>query len=181
MNNSIVPGQLWIISIEPHDSDFNEANISTCEVRGGRRRESSAMNADQLNALWVTTSLQFDRTLKRVTSLYHLSCQSIEYRLFLMSFLYELINVSYISLCYWVNCLELFDASWMHSLSSATRDKIFKPDIKPMFYQQWGLRCLQVYFGFTVGRSRVPFWPRNPVIVMDDIRGFSKPFHKCFK
>jgi len=39
MNNSIVPYQLWIISIEPHDSDFNEANISTCEVwrAGGQR------------------------------------------------------------------------------------------------------------------------------------------------
>lgn len=56
---------------------------------GGRGRESSAMNADQLNALWVTTSLEFDRTLKRVTSLYHLSCQSIEHRLFLMPFLLQ--------------------------------------------------------------------------------------------
>jgi len=55
----------------------------------GRGRESSAMNADQLNALWVTTSLEFDRTLKRVTNLYHLSCQSIEHRLFLMSFLLQ--------------------------------------------------------------------------------------------
>ena len=53
----------------------------------GRGRESSAMNADQLNALWVTTSLEFDRTLKRVTSLYHLSCQSIEHLFFLMPFL----------------------------------------------------------------------------------------------
>jgi len=55
----------------------------------GRGRESSAMNADQLNALWVTTSLEFDRTLKRVTSLYSLSWQSIEHRLFLMSFLLQ--------------------------------------------------------------------------------------------
>jgi len=45
------------------------------------------MNADQLNALWVTTSLELDRTPKRVTSLYHLSCQSIEHRVFLMHFL----------------------------------------------------------------------------------------------
>lgn len=55
----------------------------------GRGRESSVMNADQLSALWVTTSLEFDRTLKRVTSLYHLSCQSIEHRLFLMAFLLQ--------------------------------------------------------------------------------------------
>jgi len=39
MNNFIVPDQLWIISIEPHDSDFNEANISTCEVWGQGERE----------------------------------------------------------------------------------------------------------------------------------------------
>jgi hypothetical protein len=55
----------------------------------GRGRESSAMNADQLNALWVTASLEFDRTPKRATSLYHLSCQSIEHRPFLMPFMLQ--------------------------------------------------------------------------------------------